>query len=201
VIDLVALEANLGVLASVQERAGCKILLALKGFAAWRTFGLVGRHLAGAAASTPHEARLAREEMGGEVHACAPAYKEDDVAELVTLCDHIVFNSFDQWRRFRPIVAGAPHPISCGLRINPEHREVGVALYDPCAPGSRLGVTRAEFRPELLDGLEGLHFHTLCQLGSDALERTLAAVETQFGAYLARMRWLNLGGGHQIFFG
>jgi carboxynorspermidine decarboxylase len=198
VIDMEALEANLALLASVQERAGGKILLALKGFAAWRTFGLVGRYLAGAAASTPHEARLARAEMRGEVHVCAPAYTAEDVAELVTLCDHIVFNSFEQWRRFRPLVADAAHRVSCGLRINPEHREVGVALYDPCAPGSRLGVTRAEFRPELLDGLEGLHFHTLCQLGSDALDRTLVAVEEKFGAYLARMRWINLGGGHHI---
>lgn len=198
VIDVAALEANLALLAAVQQRAECKILLALKGFAAWRTFGLVGRHLAGAATSSPHEARLAREALGGEVHVCAPAYSDADIAELVRLCDHLVFNSFEQWQRFRPLVSDAARRVSCGLRVNPEHREAGVALYDPCAPGSRLGITRAAFRPDLLDGIDGLHFHTLCQRGSDALARTLAVVEEKFGTFLARMRWINLGGGHHV---
>ena len=198
VIDMEALEANLALLADVQVRAECKILLALKGFATWSTFALVGRYLSGATASSLDEARLARNELGGEVHACAPAYKDADIGELVELCDHVVFNSFHQWQRFRGVVAEAPRRVSCGVRINPEHREVKVELYDPCAPRSHLGVTLAEFRPELLDGLEGLHFHTLCELGSDALERTLAVVEKKFGTWLARMRWVNLGGGHRI---
>jgi carboxynorspermidine decarboxylase len=198
VIDLAALEKNLQLLDAVEQRAGCKILIALKGFATWSTFPLVGKYLAGATASAPHEARLAREKLAGEVHAYAPAYSEQDIAELVTLCDHLVFNSFTQWTRFRDQVARAPKQISCGLRVNPEHREVKVELYDPCAPRSRLGVTLAQFRPELLEGLEGLHFHTLCELDSDALERTLAAVEKKFGAFFKGLKWLNFGGGHHI---
>ena len=198
VIDMAALEANLALLASVQERAGCKILLALKGFATWSTFGLVRQYLSGASASAPHEARLARETINREVHAYAPAFSDRDMSELITLCDHIVFNSFSQWQRFRAQIAAAPRQVSPGLRVNPEHREVKVELYDPCAPRSRLGVTLAQFRPELLEGIEGLHFHTLCELDSDALERTLAVVEQKFGVYLKRMKWINLGGGHHI---
>ena len=195
---MAALEANLALLASVQERAGCKILLALKGFATWSTFGLVRQYLSGASASAPHEARLARETINREVHAYAPAFSDRDMSELITLCDHIVFNSFSQWQRFRTQIAAAPRQVSPGLRVNPEHREVKVELYDPCAPRSRLGVTLAQFRPELLEGIEGLHFHTLCELDSDALERTLAVVEQKFGVYLKQMKWINLGGGHHI---
>ena len=138
------------------------------------------------------------DDSGKEVHAYAPAYSEADIAELVTLVDHIVFNSFAQWRRHRPAIEAAERSIECGIRINPEHSEVEVAIYDPCAPRSRLGVPLANFEAEVLDGLEGLHFHTLCELGSDALDRTVAAVEQKFGPYLAPMKWLNLGGGHHI---
>ena len=198
VIEMAALESNLKLLASVQERAGCKILLALKGFATWSTFPLVKKYLVGATSSAPHEARLAREELGGEVHAYAPAYSDSDMTELLTLCDHLVFNSFSQWQRYRETVAASGHRVSCGIRVNPEHREVKVELYDPCAPRSRLGVTLAEFHPELLEGLEGIHFHTLCELGSDALERTLSVVEKQFGAFFSRLKWINFGGGHHI---
>ena len=209
VIDMTALENNLRILADVQERAGCKILIALKGFATWSTFPLVRKYLSGATASAPHEARLAHEKLGGELHAYAPAYSDSDISELLPICDHLVFNSLTQWQRFRSRVEARnkAHPdrrVSCGLRINPEHREVAVALYDPCAPGSRLGVTREALRPELmaglevLEGLEGLHFHTLCELDSDALERTVAAVEEKFGDLLPKLKWLNLGGGHHI---
>jgi carboxynorspermidine decarboxylase len=194
VVDLGRLRANLSILGDVQARSGCKILLALKGFAMWSVFPVVGEYLAGIAASSPHEARLGREQLGKEVHSYAPAYSEADIAELVTLVDHIVFNSFAQWQRFRPAVGG----IACGMRINPQHSEVPVPLYDPCAAGSRLGVTRDEFRPEHMDGLSGLHFHTLCELGSDALERTLAVVEEKFDAELRRVKWVNFGGGHHI---
>ena len=203
VIDMTALENNLRILADVQERAGCKILIALKGFATWSTFPLVRKYLSGATASAPHEARLAHEKLGGELHAYAPAYSESDISELLPICDHLVFNSLSQWQLFRSRVEAhnTAHPdrrVSCGLRINPEHREVAVALYDPCAPGSRLGVTREALRPELMEGLEGLHFHTLCELDSDALERTVAAVEEKFGDLLPKLKWLNLGGGHHI---
>ncbi len=194
IVDLGRLRSNLGILGDVQARTGCKILLALKGFAMWSVFPVVGEYLAGIAASSPHEARLGREQLGKEVHAYAPAYSEADIAELVTLVDHVVFNSFVQWQRFRARMGG----IACGMRVNPQHSEVPVPLYDPCAAGSRLGVTRDQFRADLMDGLSGLHFHTLCELGSDALERTLAAVEEKFDAEIGRVEWVNFGGGHHI---
>lgn len=201
VTDLGALEANLKILADVQQRAGCTILLALKGFAQWSTFPLVRRYLAGATASSIAEARLAREELGGEVHAYAPAYSDDEMRELVTLADHIVLNTPSQWRRHRAAIEqarrGGRH-ISTGLRVNHEHQEVEVALYDPAGPCSRLGTTRANLRAEDLDGIDGLHFHTLCQVNSDALERALAAFEQRFGEFIPRMKWVNFGGGHHI---
>ncbi|MBK9036793.1 MAG: carboxynorspermidine decarboxylase [Myxococcales bacterium] len=201
VTDLGALEDNLRLLASVADRAGCTIILALKGFAQWSTFPLVKRYLKGTTASSVAEARLGREEFGGEVHAYAPAWTDDDLREVVTLVDHLVLNSPSQWRRARPIVEAARaagHAVSCGLRCNPEHREVEVALYDPAAPCSRLGTIRANVTAADLDGLDGLHFHTLCELGPDALERTLAAFEAKFGEFIPQMKWVNFGGGHHI---
>jgi len=201
VTDLGALEANLRILADVADRAGCTILLALKGFAQWSTFPLVRRYLAGATSSSVAEARLAREELGGEVHAYAPAWSESELGELVTLADHVVFNSPAQWRRLRPIVERARlagRALSCGLRLNHEHQEVEVALYDPAGPCSRLGTTRANVTLDDLDGLDGLHFHTLCQAGADALERALAAFEARFADLIPGRRWVNFGGGHHI---
>lgn len=201
VTDLGALERNLALLADVQRRAGCKVLLALKGFAQWSTFPLVRQYLSGATASSVHEARLAREELGGEVHAYAPAYTETEMREMVSLADHLVFNSPGQWHRLRPIVEQARRAgrhISAGLRCNPEHREVEVELYDPAAPRSRLGTTRANVTAADVAGLDGLHFHTLCELGSDALERTLAAFEAKFGDLIPGRTWVNFGGGHHI---
>jgi carboxynorspermidine decarboxylase len=200
VTHLGALEANLEVIGDVQKRAGCTILLALKGFAQWSTFPLVRRYLAGATSSSVAEARLAREELGGEVHAYAPAYSEGDIAEIVTLADHIVFNTPSQWRRHRKAIERArlARPISCGLRVNHEHPEVEVALYDPAGPCSRLGTTRANLTAGDLDGLDGLHFHTLCQQNSDALERAVAAFEDKFGEFIRQMKWVNFGGGHHI---
>src|SRR3954471_15931885 len=196
VTDLGALEANLKILADVQRRADCTILLALKGFAQWSTFPLVRRYLAGATSSSVAEARLAREELGGQVHAYAPAYSDAEMRELVTLADHIVLNSPGQWRRHRAAITGAA--ISAGLRVNHEHQEVDVALYDPAGPCSRLGTTRANLAPGDLDGLDGLHFHTLCQVNSDALERAVAAFEARFGEFIPQMKWVNFGGGHHI---
>jgi carboxynorspermidine decarboxylase len=206
ICDLSALRRNLEILAGVQERAGCKILLALKGFAMWSVFPIVRQYLSGVATSSVAEARLGREKFCGdsrdrEVHAYAPAYSAADVDELVEIADHIVFNSIAQWQRHRERVRRAGRRIECGIRLNPRHSEVQVALYDPCAPGSRLGVPPEVFpapgAPEL-DGIDGLHFHTLCELGSDALERTVAAVEDRFGAHLGRVKWVNFGGGHHI---
>ena len=198
VIDLRLLEHNLKLLREVQDRAGCKILLALKGFATWSTFPLVARYLTGATASSPHEARLAREKLGGEVHSYAPAYSDSDIEAALQYSDHIVFNSLSQWHRFKDRMLAAPQKISCGLRVNPEHSEVDVALYDPCAPRSRLGVRAEQLNDADLEGLEGLHFHTLCELGSDALERTLSAIEAKFPKLLNKVKWVNFGGGHHI---
>ena len=201
VTDLGALESNLQLLADVQARAGCTIILALKGFAQWSTFPLVRKYLRGTTASSVAEARLGREEMGGEVHAYAPAWTEDDLREVCQLVDHVVFNSPGQWKRLRHVVEAARaggREISCGLRVNPEHREVEVELYDPAAPCSRLGTVRRNIGAGDLDGLDGLHFHTLCELGPDALERTLAALEAGFGDLIPGMKWVNFGGGHHI---
>ncbi len=198
VVDESALKRNLNILKKVQESAGCSILLALKGFAMFRTFPLLRKTLKGICASSPHEARLGFEEFGGEIHACAAAFSESDMQELVLICDHIVFNSFSQWNRFKPLVQKSNRKISCGIRVNPEHSEVKVTLYDPCSPGSRLGVRRSQFREDSLSGISGLHFHTLCEQNADALERTLAVIEEKFGKYLSEMKWINFGGGHHI---
>jgi len=198
VLDRGRIAANLAVLGDVQQRTGCKILLALKGFAMFSLFPLIRETLPGVCASGPHEAKLGREEFGGEVHVFSPAYTEGDVRELVTICDHIVFNSFTQWNEYRAIIEDAERSVECGLRINPEHREAEVELYDPCAPGSRLGIRREQFEGESLDGISGLHFHTLCEQNADALARTVAVVEEKFAEMLHGMKWLNLGGGHHI---
>jgi carboxynorspermidine decarboxylase len=202
VCDLGALDDNLAVLQRVQLVANCKILLALKGFAMWSTFDRIRRVLPGVTASSVSEALLGREMFGGEVHVCAPAYSEADVRELLPVCDHIVFNSMRQLARWRPHVqayaAKEGRSVEIGVRLNPEHREVATELYDPCAPQSRLGVTRAQLDLGGLEGVDGLHFHNLCELGSDALARTVAAVEQKFGDVLGRMTWINMGGGHHI---
>jgi carboxynorspermidine decarboxylase len=198
ICDTGALQRNLEILASIQERTGCKILLALKGFAMFSLFPLMRRYLAGATASSLDEARLAREEFGKEVHVYSPAFQEHEFGELLGYADHLVFNSFSQWSRFKGRLTAAGRPVSCGIRINPQHSEVKTKIYDPCTRFSRLGVVAGEFRPEQLDGIEGLHFHALCGQTSDVLARTLAAVEKQFGPYLSGMRWLNFGGGHHI---
>jgi len=197
-IDLGLLRKNLEVLKSVQDRTRCKILLALKGFAAWSTFGLCRQYLSGAAASSLYEAKLAREYFDKEVHLCAPACRDDEMNEYIQIVDDIVFNSFTQWSRFKSKVLNAPRKINCGIRVNPMHSEVKTKIYDPCAPGSRLGTIREFFKPDQLDGITGLHFHTLCELNADSLQRTLAAVEKQFGEFIHRMQWMNFGGGHHI---
>ena len=198
IVDLGALRGNLEILADAQQRAGCKILLALKGFAMWGVFDIVREYLSGVTSSSPHEARLGHELFKREVHAYAPAYTEADLEEILVYADHIVFNSPSQWRRLRPVIERSGAEVSCGLRVNPQHSEVKVALYDPCSRYSRLGTTAAELSEADLEGIDGLHFHTLCELGADALERTVEAFEAKFGHYLARMSWVNFGGGHHI---
>lgn len=198
VIDLAALERNLELLAHAQRAAGCEILLALKGFAAWSTFPLVGRYLSGVAASGPDEARLGREELKNQVHTYCPAFDEASLRETIRYSDHVIFNSPSQIDRFRSIIDEHAADTSFGVRINPEHSEVDVALYDPCALGSRLGTTKRALVKADLRGIEGLHFHTLCELGADALHRTLAVIEDRFAPWLDEARWVNFGGGHHI---
>ena len=190
------LEKNLRILAELAEDTGAKVLLAQKCFSMYHYYPLIGRYLSGTTASGIYEARLSQEEMGKENHVFKPAYEEDEIPRLAAICDHIVFNSFAQWERFGAAARAAG--ASCGIRINPERSTQEHAIYDPCAPGSRLGVKIADFRADLLDGIDGLHFHTLCEQGADALAATLEAVEEKFGKYLHGMKWLNFGGGHHI---
>ena len=201
VIDEKKLKENLQILKEIQEEAGCKILLAQKAFSCFYEYPLIGRYLDGTTASGLYEARLGKEEMGKENHVFAPAYKDADIKELGEICDHIIFNSFAQLHRHKDVVSGK----SLGLRINPECSTQGDhAIYDPCAPGSRLGVTKEVFEreieaePELFDVLDGLHFHTLCEQNADDLAKTLEAVEENFGPWLSKIKWLNMGGGHHI---
>lgn len=189
---------NLEILKSVQERTGAKILLALKGFSMHAVFPLVGQYLKGITASSLFEAKLGFEKMGKEVHIFAPAYIDEEMDELLEYCDHIVFNSFYQWNKFRDKVKNLSKKIECGIRINPEYSEIQTPLYDPCYQHSRLGVTLSNFKPEEVEGLDGLHFHTLCEQNSDTLERTIKVVEEKFGETIKKMKWLNLGGGHHI---
>ncbi|WP_405116768.1 carboxynorspermidine decarboxylase [Paenibacillus sp. FSL K6-1217] len=197
-VDERLLTKNLETLNYVQEKSGAKILLAQKGFSMHAMYPLVGKYLHGVTSSSLFEARLGFEEMGKEVHVYAPAYVDREFDELLRYSDHMVFNSFDQWNRFKGRVQNAPKQISCGIRVNPEYSEIEVPLYDPCYNYSRMGVTLPNFRPEELDGIDGLHFHTMCEQNSDTLERTLKVVEEKFGQYLHGMKWLNFGGGHHI---
>ena len=198
VVDLELIRRNLAILDDVQRRTGAKILLAQKAFSMFGIYPLLATVLKGTCASSPHEARLGREFFPGEVHAFAAAYSEQDLTELLAVCDHIVFNSFSQWKRFKALRETAGKRVEFGLRVNPEHSEADVAIYDPCAPGSRLGIRRCDFEGEDLSGISGLHFHTLCEKNSDSLERTLKAFEEKFGDLIPRMKWINFGGGHHI---
>ncbi|MBR9909769.1 MAG: carboxynorspermidine decarboxylase [Gammaproteobacteria bacterium] len=201
VVDEAAVEKNLQVLARVQRESGAKVLLALKAFSMFSLAPLVRRYLSGTCASGLFEARLGQEEFGGEVHTFSAAYTERDLREILKISHHVVFNSFGQWQRFQPLVkeAQALRPeLKFGLRVNPNHSEGAVPLYDPCAPGSRLGIPLQAFAGQSLEGISGLHFHTLCEQEFAPLARTLDAVEEQFGHLLPDMQWLNFGGGHHI---
>lgn len=198
VCDEARMIRNLELLERVQQRSGCVVLLALKAFAMFSMFPLMRRYIAGTAASSLNEVLLGSEEFGGQVHLCAPAYKESEFDRMLPLCDHVVFNSFSQWRRFRPRARALNAKARFGIRVNPEHSEVGTPIYDPCAPSSRLGVRREAFEADELEGITGLHFHTLCGSDADALERTLHSFEEKFGEFLPAMEWVNFGGGHHI---
>ena len=196
-VDEGLLKKNLELLRQVQQEAGCKILLAQKAFSMFACYPLISRYLAGTTASGLYEARLGREEFPGEVHVFSPAYREEELDELLSYADHFVFNSPSQLRKYAQRAKEAGKQV--GLRVNPEcSTQEGHAIYDPCAPGSRLGTTLANFDESLLPLLDGLHFHTLCEQNSDDLETTAQAFEEKFGKYLPQMKWLNLGGGHHI---
>ena len=198
-----ALKENLEQLAGLARETGCRILLAQKAFSMFRVYPLIGQYLAGTTASGLYEARLGAECMGKENHIFSPAYREEEMGEILSLCGHVVLNSPQQIRRYkRQILAAGRSP---GLRVNPEcSTQEGHAIYDPCAPGSRLGTTLSQLEralaetPDLLEGIEGLHFHTLCEQDADALAVTLDAVVEKFGVYMAKMKWVNMGGGHHI---
>ncbi|MDE5583266.1 MAG: carboxynorspermidine decarboxylase [Ruminococcus sp.] len=197
VIDEGKLIKNLEILRGVQERTGCKILLAQKAFSCYHLYPLMRNYIAGTACSGLFEARLGYEEMGRENHVFCGAYREEEIEEIISYCGHIIFNSFNQLNKYRDRVLKAGKKI--GLRINPEFStQEGHEIYDPCSPKSRLGITRKNFNINNLDGVSGLHFHTLCEQDSDDLEKTLNAVEEKFGDVLGKMEWINFGGGHHI---
>jgi carboxynorspermidine decarboxylase len=201
VVDEVALEDNLRLLRQVQDASGARILMALKAFSMFSLAPLVSRYLSGTCASGLHEARLGREEFGGEVHTFSAAFTEPELRDVLRISNHVVFNSFGQWQRFRAIAEEARRSrpeLRFGLRVNPQHSEGAVPLYDPCAPCSRLGIPLDQFRADQLDGISGLHFHTLCEQDFPPLSRTVAAFEAKFGQYIPHMQWINFGGGHHI---
>lgn len=209
VVEEALLEQNLQILKDVMDRTGCHILLAQKCFSMYETYPLIGKYLSGTTASGLYEAKLGKECMGKENHVYAAAYREDEMEEIFDICDHIVFNSISQWKKYQNMALDKKK--ECGLRINPEcSTQEGHAIYDPCSPNSRMGTTITAIEEytegdenklnELLNGISGLHFHTLCEQNSDDLETTLKSVEEKFGHILIRedIKWLNFGGGHHI---
>lgn len=205
VVDERLLLKNLECLKSVMDTTGCAILLAQKAFSMFSVYPLIGRYLSGTTASSLFEARLGHEEMGKEVHIFSPAYREEEFDDILSLCDHIVFNSIGQWHKYRARLmqyndrnSDAGRRISAGLRINPQYSEIGTPMYNPCAENSRFGVTAEQLRQADLSGLEGLHFHTMCEQNSDVLYRTLNIIEEKFSPYLKSIKWINFGGGHHI---
>lgn len=197
-VDERLLVRNLEILASVMQRTGCRILLAQKGFSMFSEYPLIGQYLSGTTASSLFEARLGHEEMGGEVHIFNPAYTERDFGEILGICDHIVFNSMNQWRKYRGRVRESGRNIACGLRVNHGYSEIEVELYNPCASGSRMGISRNHLDESELDGISGLHFHSMCEQNADVLQRTLPHFEAHFGDLIPKMKWINFGGGHHI---
>jgi carboxynorspermidine decarboxylase len=195
------LRKNLELIDSVQKQAGCTIILALKGFSMYSAFPIVKEYLRGATASSLNEIKLINDFMGYQAHTYMPAYLDQEFTEVLERSSHITFNSLSQWERFKDRVdqfkaSNPDHALSCGIRVNPQYSEVATEMYNPCVPGSRLGVTRDKLPDILPEGVEGIHFHTLCENGSDTLERTLAALEERFGDLLHQAKWLNMGGGH-----
>jgi len=196
VLNEKALIQNLELLQKIQHDAGIKILCAFKGYAMWSTFPLLQKYLSGATASSLHEAKLCYEKFGEKAHLCAPVYMDDEIDEITNISSHITFNSISQFDRFSPIAI--KKNLEIALRINPEYSEVETDLYNPCVPGSRLGIIAIDLPDVLPDSVKGLHFHALCEQNSDTLERTLNVIEEKFGTQLRQISWLNIGGGHHF---
>lgn len=199
IVDERLLKKNLEVLDYVQKESGANIILATKAFSMFSTFPLIGKYLKGVTSSSLFEARLGYEEMGKQVHIFSPAYREDEFEDIMKYSDHIIFNSFNQWKLYKDRVKNYKHKkIQCGIRINPEYSEIETDIYNPCFENSRMGVTLKNFEENDLDGIDGLHFHTMCEQNSDTLARTIKVVDEKFGKYIKNMKWLNFGGGHHI---
>jgi len=199
VIDEERFRENLSLIKQVSEESGAEIILAFKGFAMWGVFPILKEYISGASASSPHEARLCFEEVGVPAHTYSPAYKETDFESILKYSSHITFNSLAQYYKYSGILSGYPKKISTGLRINPEYSEIGHDIYNPCSPGSRLGITSNDLMKEgIPDGLEGLHFHVLFESDSYVLEKVLEVVELKFSKLFHKLKWINMGGGHLI---
>jgi carboxynorspermidine decarboxylase len=196
VLEEALLRRNLSLIQSVKERAGVHIILAFKAFSLWKVFPIVREYIPYSTASSIYEAQLAVEEMGSLAHTFSPAYTDRDFPSILKCSSHITFNSLSQFERFMPVIRATKHHVSCGIRINPEYSDVKTELYNPCAAGSRFGVTSDLLNGNVANGIEGFHFHTLCESTSFDLEKTLQQVETKFGRYFSKIKWLNMGGGH-----
>ncbi len=198
IIDRLKIEENCRILKSIEDQTGCKILLALKGFAMFSLFPLIRKYLSGVSASGLHEAKLGSEYFNKEIHVYSPAFSNDEIDDLMPIADHLIFNSFNQWYRFKDSVISNSRKIKCGLRINPEYSEVDCEIYNPCSKGSRLGITLEHIIKNDISGISGFHFHSLCEQGADVLERTWNNFQNFFGNFLEKLDWINLGGGHHI---
>ena len=198
VISLEKLENNLKILHQVEQKTEVHILMALKGLSMFSTFPLIKKYLSGSEASSVNEARLGYEKFGKEMHVFSPSYTDENIKQYIKYSDHLVFNSFQQWNKFKYLILKSKKKVSCGIRVNLEHSEVETPMYDPSSPNSHFGVKINDFEKDNLEGLEGLHFHNLCELNADALERSLNVFEEKFGEFLQQMNWVNFGGGHHI---
>lgn len=203
-LDERVLIKNLQTLENVQKKTGCKVLLAQKAFSMFSVYPTIAKYLSGTTASGLYEAKLGYEEMGKpfnkETHIFAPAYLENEIDEILEICDHVVFNSFSQLNKYREKISSLDKKIEIGIRINPEYSEIETDIYNPCAPFSRLGATLSQFEKyaDSIEGLDGIHFHTMCEQNSDTLERTIQIIDDEFGKYISKMKWINFGGGHHI---